>query len=156
MLRQGSFTITVDNLSTRRTDGALLASESSFSEHVTQHGYRSRTISCLLAFLIGAFVQISIPLTDLYEIPNVRGVFFALMVATSIFRFLSGQPMKVGAPFILLYVALVVIWMLGISYSRAPLYGANKTFLVAAYFLVLGVVIYNLIDDLVTAKSYLL
>ena len=155
MLRQGPSTTAAGNCSHRETDGALLTSEGSFPEHVIQHGYRSRTVSCFLVFLIGAFVQLSIPLTDLYEIPNVRGVFFALMVATSVFRFLSGQPMKVGAPFIIAYAVVVVLWMVGISYSRAPLYGASKTFLVAAYFLILGIVIYNLIDDLVAAKSFI-
>jgi len=77
------------------------------------------------------------------------------MVATTVFRFLSGQPMKVGSPFIIAYAVLVALWMVGISYSRAPLYGANKTVLVAAYFLILGIVIYNLIDDLVAAKAFI-
>jgi O-antigen ligase len=155
MVRRGQFTIAADGLPCHRTDGNVLASEASFSEHVIQRGYRSRTVSCILVFLIGAFVQLSIPLTDIYEIPNVRGAFFALVVATFVFRFLSGQPIKTGEFFIVWYLALTVIWMVGISYSRAPLYGANKAFLVSSYFLVLGVVIYNLIDDLVAAKAFL-
>ncbi|MBS0151837.1 MAG: O-antigen ligase family protein [Nitrospira sp.] len=120
-----------------------------------QQEYRSRRANCILVFLIGAFVQISIPLTDLYEVPNARGVFFAFVVAMFAFLFLSGHPIKTGAPLILLYVAVVAIWMVGISYSRAPRYGANKTVLVAAYFLAVGVVIYNQIDGLPAAKSFI-
>jgi O-antigen ligase len=120
-----------------------------------QYGYRSRTTNCVLVFLIGAFVQLSIPLTDLYEIPNVRGGFFAFVVATFAFRFLSGQPIRAGTPFIMSYLVLAVIWAVGILYSRAPIYGASKAFLVASYFWVLGMVIYNLIDDLVTGKAFL-
>lgn len=155
MLIPGLFTTTAGTRSYPETHRTLPTSGSAFPEHVIQHGYRSRTVSCVLVFLIGAFVQLSIPLTDLYEIPNARGVFFALMVATTVFRFLSGQPMKVGSPFIIAYAVLVALWMVGISYSRAPLYGANKTVLVAAYFLILGIVIYNLIDDLVAAKAFI-
>lgn len=155
MLRQGPFTTVASSWSHREPEGAPPDSEGSLSERAIQPGYRSRTVSCVLVFLIGAFVQVSIPLTDLYEIPNVRGVFFAFMVAASIFRFLSGQPMNMSAPIIVVYAALVALWMVGISYSRAPIYGANKTFLVTAYFLILGIVIYNLIDDLVAAKAFI-
>jgi O-antigen ligase len=155
MLGSGQFTAEVDNLFSRRPASNVMLPDTSCSNPLIENKHQSLTINCILVFLIGVFVQLSIPLTDLYEIPNVRAAFFAFVAATFGFQFLSGQPMKVGAPFIRSYVALVVIWMVGIFYSRAPLYGANKTFLVAAYFLILGVVIYNQIDSLMAGKSFI-
>ncbi len=154
-MRHGRFTHEVDNLFCQQTDRHGLPPEDSCTKYPSQHGHRPRTVSCILVFLIGAFVQLSIPLTDLYEIPNVRGAFFAFVVVTFAFRFVSGQQIKAGAPFILSYLALAVIWTVGIVYSRAPTYGVTKALLVASYFWVLGVVIYNLIDDLVTGKAFL-
>ncbi len=116
---------------------------------------RNGTTACVLAFSIGAFIQLSMPLTDLYQIPNVRGVFFALIVAIFTFRFLSGEPIKSGSPLIMSYLALSLFWAVGISYSRAPIYGMSKAVLAASYIWALGTVIYNLIDDLRVGKAFL-
>jgi len=116
---------------------------------------RNGTTACVLAFLIGAFIQLSMPLTDLYQIPNVRGVFFALIFATFAFRFLSGEPIKAGSSLMASYLTVSLFWAVGISYSRAPLYGMSKTILVASYFWVLGILIYNLVDGLSAGKAFL-
>lgn len=116
---------------------------------------RSGTMACVLAFSIGAFIQLSMPLTDLYQIPNVRGLFFAVIVAAFAFRFLSGEPIKAGSPLIMSYLAVSLFWAVAISYSRAPLYGTSKTILVASYFWALGILIYNLLEDFPAGKAFL-
>jgi O-antigen ligase len=116
---------------------------------------RNGTTSCVLAFAIGTFIQLSMPLTDLYQIPNVRGVFFTLIVAAFVFRFLSGEPIRTGSFFMMTYMALSIFLAVGISYSRAPVYGTTKVILVASYFWALGTVIYNLVDDMSVGKAFL-
>jgi hypothetical protein len=116
---------------------------------------RNGTTACVLAFSIGAFIQLSMPLTDLYHIPNVRGIFFAGIVAAFAFRFLSGEPIKAGSPILMSYLALTIFLAVGIAYSRAPMYGLSKTILVASYFWALGTLIYNLVDDMSVGKAFL-
>ena len=116
---------------------------------------RSTDLASILAFLTGMFVQISMPLTDLYEVPNVRAVFFALILGVFILRFLSGAPMKVGSPILMTYLGLSIVLAVGILYSRAPVYGTTKVILVCSYFWLLGTVIYNLIDDMSIGKAFL-
>lgn len=112
-------------------------------------------MACVLAFSIGAFIQLSLPLTDLYQIPNIRGIFFAVIMATFAFRFLGGAPIKAGSPLLMAYLALTIFLAVGISYSRAPMYGLSKTILVASYFWALGTLIYNLVDDMSVGKAFL-
>jgi len=95
------------------------------------------------------------PLTDLYEVPNVRGIFFAFVVATFALRFLSGEPVKAGSSLLMSYFALSFFLAVGISYSRAPIYGMSKSILVASYLWALGTVIYNLVDDFRVGKAFL-
>lgn len=118
-------------------------------------GRRSRSMSAILAFVIGVFVQISMPLTDLYEIPNVRAIFFALILGVFVLRFLSGQPIRMGSFLLMSYVGLSLILAFGLAYSRAPLYGATKVVLVCSYFWLLGAVIYNLVDEVANGKAFL-
>lgn len=133
-----------------------MTSSSSFSHAGPQLlTRRNGKTAYVLAFSIGAFIQLSMPLTDLYEIPNVRGIFFALVVATFALRFLSGEPVKAGSPLLMSYLALSLFWAVGISYSRAPIYGMSKAILVASYLWALGTVIYNLVDDFRVAKAFL-
>jgi hypothetical protein len=108
-----------------------------------------------LAFLVGTFVQISMPLTDLYEVPNVRAIFFALILGVFVLRFLNGAPIKVGSPLLMSYLGLSIVLAVGTLYSRAPLYGTTKVILVCSYFWLLGTVIYNLIDDVSIGKAFL-
>jgi hypothetical protein len=108
-----------------------------------------------LAFLTGMFVQISMPLTDLYEVPNVRAVFFALILGVFVLRFLSGAPIKVGSPLLMSYLGLSIVLAVGILYSRAPIYGTTKVILVCSYFWLLGTVIYNLIEDVSIGKAFI-
>jgi hypothetical protein len=107
-----------------------------------------------LAFLTGIFVQISMPLTDLYEVPNVRAVFFALILGVFVLRFLNGASIKVGSPLLMSYLGLSIILAVGTLYSRAPIYGTTKVILVCSYFWLLGTVIYNLIDDVSIGKAF--
>jgi O-antigen ligase len=116
---------------------------------------RNGTTSCVLAFAIGTFIQLSMPLTDLYQIPNVRGLFFTLIVAVFVFRFLRGEPIRTGSVFLISYMALSIFLAVGISYSRAPVYGTTKVILAASYFWVMGTVIYNLVDDISVGKAFL-
>ena len=116
---------------------------------------RNRTIACVLAFAIGTFLQLSMPLTDLYQIPNVRGVFFTFIVAVFVFRFLTGEPIRTSSFFMVPYMALSIFLAVGILYSRAPEYGTTKVILVASYFLALGMVLYNLVDDMSVGKAFL-
>jgi O-antigen ligase len=116
---------------------------------------RNGTTACVLAFAIGTFIQLSMPLTDLYQVPNARGVFFTLIVAAFAFRFLSGEPIRMGSSLMMSYMALSIYLAVGISYSRAPMYGTTKVILVASYFLALGMVIYNLVDDMSVGKAFL-
>ena len=95
------------------------------------------------------------PLTDLYEVPNVRAVFFALILGVFALRFLSGQPIKMGSFLLMSYLGLSIVLAAGILYSRAPIYGTTKVILVCSYFWLLGTVIYNLINDLTIGKAFL-
>lgn len=116
---------------------------------------RPRRTASLFMFGIGVFIQLSMPMTDLYQIPNVRGIFFSFIVAAFIFLFLTGVSIRVGSPVLLSYLALSTFLALGILYSRAPVYGATKAIMTVAYFWALGTVIYNLADDISSAKSFL-
>jgi O-antigen ligase len=116
---------------------------------------RTRGATCVLTFAIGVFIQLSLPLTDLYQTPNVRGAFFAFIVAAFIFLFLTGKPIRVRSSLLMSYMALGIFLAVGILYSRAPVYGATKTILVVSYFWALGTVIYNLVDDISVAKAFL-
>jgi O-antigen ligase len=109
----------------------------------------------ILAFSTGMFVQISMPLTDLYEIPNVRAVFFALILGVFVLRFLSGTAMRVGSTLLMSYLSLSIVLAVGITYSRAPVYGTTKVILVCSYFWLLGTVIHNLVDDVAIGKAFL-
>ncbi len=120
-----------------------------------ENASRARRAACILTFAIGVFVQLSMPLTDLYRIPNVRGVFFAFIIAAFIFLFLTGEPIKIRSSLLLSYMALGIFLAVGILYSRAPVYGTTKTILVVSYFWALGTVIYNLIDNVSVAKAFL-
>ena len=131
--------------------GDTLPSDFGVSETVS----RSRSVACVLMFAIGVFIQLSLPLTDLYQTPNVRGAFFAFIIAAFIFLFLTGQPIRAGSSLLLSYMALGIFLAVGILYSRAPVYGATKTILVVSYFWALGTVIYNLVDDISVAKAFL-
>jgi len=53
------------------------------------------------------------------------------------------------------YLGLSVVLAVGITYSRAPVYGTTKVILVCSYFWLLGTVIYNLVDDLAIGKAFL-
>jgi O-antigen ligase len=123
----------------------------------SDEGIRRRSLdgSIILAFLTGVFVQLSMPLTDLYEVPNVRAVFFALILGVFALRFLSGQPIKMGSFLLMSYLGLSIVLAAGILYSRAPIYGTTKVILVCSYFWLLGTVIYNLINDLTIGKAFL-
>lgn len=116
---------------------------------------RMRRASWFLTFAIGVFIQLSMPMTDLYHIPNVRGVFFAFIIAAFIFLFLTGEPIRIRSSILMWYMALGIFLTFGILYSRAPVYGTTKTILVVAYFWALGTVIYNLVDDISVAKAFL-
>lgn len=116
---------------------------------------RPRRAAGLLMFGIGVFIQLSMPMTDLYQIPNVRGIFFGFIIAAFIFLFLTGVSIRVGSPLLLSYLALSTFLAVGILYSRAPMYGTNKAIMTVAYFWALGTVIYNLVDDISSAKSFL-
>jgi O-antigen ligase len=109
----------------------------------------------ILAFSTGMFVQISMPLTDLYEVPNVRAVFFALILGVFVLRFLSGTAMRVGSTLLMSYLSLSIVLAVGITYSRAPVYGTTKVILVCSYFWLLGTVIHNLVDDVAIGKAFL-
>lgn len=109
----------------------------------------------ILAFSTGMFVQISMPLTDLYEVPNVRAVFFALILGVFVLRFLSGTAMRVGSTLLISYLSLSIVLAVGITYSRAPVYGTTKVILVCSYFWLLGTVIHNLVDDVAIGKAFL-
>ncbi|HWF62583.1 MAG TPA: O-antigen ligase family protein [Nitrospira sp.] len=111
--------------------------------------------SSVLAFATGMFVQLSMPLTDLYEVPNVRGVFFGLILGIFAFRFLSGESLRTGGALLISYLVLSLVLALGITYSRAPVYGTAKVILVCSYFWLLGTVIYNLVDDVTIGKAFL-
>lgn len=115
----------------------------------------SMNLVSILAFIIGVFVQISTPLTDLYEVPNVRAVFFLLVLGVFGLRFLSGTAIRVGSTVLMLYLSLSIVLAVGITYSRAPEYGTTKTILVCSYFWLLGSVIYNLVDDVAVGKAFL-
>lgn len=106
-------------------------------------------------FGIGVFIQLSMPMTDLYQIPNVRGIFFGFIIAAFIFLFLTGVSIRVGSSLLVSYLALSTFLALGILYSRAPVYGTNKAIMTVAYFWALGTVIYNLVDDISSAKLFL-
>lgn len=116
---------------------------------------RGMKLTDVLAFLTGLFVQISIPLTDLYEVPNVRAIFFALILGVFVLRFLNGAPIRVGSPLLMSYLGLSIVLAVGILYSRAPVYGTTKVILVCSYFWLLGTVIYNLVDDVPIGKAFL-
>lgn len=116
----------------------------------------SMDLVSILAFVIGMFVQISTPLTDLYEVPNVRAVFFLLILGVCVLRFLSGTAIRVGSTLLMLYLSLSIVLAVGITYSRAPVYGTTKTILVCSYFWLLGTVIYNLVDDVAVGKAFLI
>ena len=109
---------------------------------------RGMKLADVLAFLTGMFVQISMPLTDLYEVPNVRAIFFALILGVFVVRFLSGASIRVGPPLLMSYLGLSIVLAVGILYSRAPVYGTTKVILVCSYFWLLGTVIYNLVDNM--------
>jgi O-antigen ligase len=111
--------------------------------------------SSVLAFATGMFVQLSMPLTDLYAVPNVRGVFFGLILGIFVFRFLSGESFRTGGALLISYLVLSFVLALGITYSRAPVYGTAKVILVCSYFWLLGTVIYNLVDDVSIGKAFL-
>lgn len=113
------------------------------------------SVASILAFAIGMFVQLSMPLTDLYEVPNVRGVFFGLILGIVAVRFLSGEPLRIGAALLTSYLVLSIVLAVGIIYSRAPVYGTTKVILVCSYFWLLGTVIYNLVNDLAIGKAFL-
>ena len=95
------------------------------------------------------------PLTDLYEVPNVRGVFFGLILGIVAFRFLSGESLRIGGAILISYLVLSLVLAVGIIYSRAPVYGTTKVILVCSYFWLLGTVIYNLVDDVAIGKAFL-
>jgi O-antigen ligase len=132
----------------------VAATESHLQPDSSQ-GIRRRSMASILTFLTGMFVQISMPLTDLYEVPNVRAVFFALILGVFILRFLSGAPIRVGSLLLMTYLGLSIVLAVGILYSRAPVYGTTKVILVCSYFWLLGTVIYNLVDDMSVGKSFL-
>jgi hypothetical protein len=123
------------------------------SGYVTER--RGTDLSRALVFLIGVVVQIAIPLTNLYEIPNVRAVFFALLLSIFMLRFLSGEPIKVGSFLLMTYLGLSLVLVLGIVYSRAPMYGTSKVILASSYFWLVGTVMYNLVDDVSVARAFL-
>lgn len=123
------------------------------SGNVTEKG--GAGLSGLLAFLTGMVVQISIPLTNLFDIPNVRAIFFAIILGLFVLQFLSGKAIQVGSFLLLSYLGLSVVLAVGIIYSRAPTYGANKVVLVSSYFWLLGTVIYNLVDKLSVGRAFL-
>lgn len=116
---------------------------------------RGARLSAVLAFLIGLVVQIAIPLTNLYDIPNVRAVFFAFILCLFVLRFLSGEPIRAGSVLLLSYLGLSLILAAGILYSRAPVYGMSKVILVSSYFWLLGTVVYNLVDDVSVGRAFL-
>lgn len=116
---------------------------------------RGAGLAHVLAFLIGVVVQIAIPLTNLYDIPNVRAVFFAFILGLFVLRFLSGESIRVGSPLLLSYLCLSLILTAGILYSRAPVYGTNKVILVSSYFWLLGTVVYNLVDEVSVGRAFL-
>ncbi|MGC4097158.1 MAG: O-antigen ligase family protein [Nitrospira sp.] len=115
----------------------------------------SLDVSIILAFLTGVFVQLSMPLTDLYEVPNVRAVYFALILGIFALRFLGGQPIRMNSFLLISYLVLSAVLAVGIAYSRAPVYGTTKVILVCSYFWLLGIVIYNLVDDDASGKGFL-
>lgn len=134
-----------------KEDGDIHSTDSEGPENVSH----MRRASWVLTFAIGVFIQLSMPLTDLYHIPNVRGVFFAFIIAVFIFLFLAGEPIRIRSSILMWYMALGFFLAFGILYSRAPVYGTTKTILVVAYFWALGTVIYNLVDDISVAKAFL-
>nr|WP_281720405.1 O-antigen ligase family protein [Nitrosomonas nitrosa] len=112
-------------------------------------------LSTALSFSTGMFVQVSMPLTDLYEVPNARGMFFALVLGIFAFQFLSGKSVRIGSPLLMSYLMLSVVLAIGIAYSRAPMYGTTKLVLVCSYFWLLGTVTYNLVQDVENGKAFL-
>ena len=137
------------------TDQVLdLENESPIDSEAAGEG-RGANLSRILAFLIGLVVQIAIPLTNLYDIPNVRAVFFAFIVGMFVLRFLSGEPIRSGSPLLLSYLGLSLILAAGILYSRAPVYGTGKVILVTSYFWLLGTAVYNLVDEVPAGRAFL-
>lgn len=116
---------------------------------------RNIGLSAVLSFFTGVFVQVSMPLTDLYEVPNARGMFFALLLGIFAFQFVSGKPVRIGSPLLMSYLGLSVVLGIGLAYSRAPMYGTTKLILVCSYFWLLGTVIYNLIQNVEIGKAFL-
>lgn len=96
-----------------------------------------------IAFAIGAMSILALPLTEEYQIPHVRGVTFGVIAVFFGLVVLGGARLR-RMPVTLVCCVLFVAWVgVGVVYTRAPEYGLSKFILVASYYAVLGITIYQ-------------
>lgn len=119
-------------------------------ENMMLYGERKEadSLGSFTAWLFGFLLVISLPLTDVFLLPNVRSVSMAIVITLWIFLALSGENIRFTYAFVKSFTLLTAWLVIGLFYTRALFYGIEKTTMLFSYFVVLGFVIVNLSQNL--------
>lgn len=103
-------------------------------------------VTRILIFTIGFFLVAALPLTSVFQIPNVRLIFFGFTTICIIPLILGGLQIRVSNDF---YISLLFLFSIISSYlfTRAPDYAFIKITQIIGYFYVLPFIIYVLVNN---------
>lgn len=105
-------------------------------------------------WLLGFILIAALPVTDFFNIPHFRGITLSAFCSLFLMEILSGKRVRtIPAPLLAasFFVALMIV---GLAYTRAPVYGLQKTILFFGYFIFLGYLAFNWLHSLEAQRSF--
>ncbi len=96
-----------------------------------------------LAPTLGFVLVAAFPIGSLLRIGHIRFAMLGLLTVIFVFYFLSGGRIKKMPALLWTYILLACLLGVGFVYTRAPTYGMHKLSLVFSYYVMMGIVLYN-------------
>ncbi|MBD3347747.1 MAG: hypothetical protein GF400_00955 [Candidatus Eisenbacteria bacterium] len=119
-------------------------------------GILMRQGSAPVAFLVGLLLSSSGGISAVYGVPYIRTAGVVLVLAVFIVSALAGRSLRKVPLALQAYLLLVVVLVAGILHSPAPAYALWKAFMVALYWGVFTIALYNTCPSLQAIRSLLL